>query len=371
MAADDSQIGEAMLVERLTLVGRKLRRPLRLLEVAGTRAMRSVHRAVNGSLPTQISVLSCLSCPAAVSDTSEITQLTRLANEPGVVVCGLDDILQMPDRQGQRLIDLRNSGEKVRLVESPLEVIDLASGDPSRQYVLAAFGFESITPHTAVAVLEAHVRQLPNFSVYVGHRLVIPALLNVLALPDIKIDGILCNDALPVILGINCFRRVVSRFAIPCATGGYQEHAVLETLVVLAELAAKREAKLANLCPKAITDWGNRRAQNLIHAVFTNGDAHWRGLGLIPHSGQVLRRQFRGFDAKIRFSIPPAVMDEQTACQCDKVLTARIRPGTCALYATACSPDAPAGPCMASSDGACNTWYRLQSPEARPATLRL
>ena len=375
MAPGDIPLGDlpqhsTTLVHRLMQVGKKLRRPLRLLEVAGSHTLRSIHLGVNGSMPSQISVFSCLSCPAAVSDISEIAQLNQLTNKSGVVVCGFSDILHMPDHHGQRLVDAQLAGAPVKAVDSPLEVIDLAAADPSTQYVFAAFGFESTTPHTAVAVLEAHVRQLSNFSIFVGHRLVIPALLNVLALPDIKIDGILCNDALPVILGINSFRRVVSRYSIPCVVGGYQDQEVLETLVALAELAQKREGKLVNLSPKAITDWGNRRAQNLIHAVFTNADAHWRGLGVVPHSGQILRRQFRSFDAKIRFAIPPVVVDEPTACQCAQVLTARLRPGECSLFASSCSPDAPAGPCMASTDGACNTLYRLQNSASRPAMQR-
>lgn len=354
---------ESQLLARLSQVGKKLRRPLRLLEVAGTRALRAANLSVNGSMPGQISVLSCLSCPAAVSDMSEISQLTQLTKKSGIVICGYKDILNIPDHAGSSLAHHEKNGASVRAVESPLEAIDLAAAHPETQYVFAAFGFESTTPHTAVAVLEAHVRQLSNFSIFVGHRLVIPALLTVLGSADSKIDGILCNDALPVILGINSFRRVVSRYSIPCVVGGSEPGAVLETLVTLAELAAKREAKLVNLSPKAITDWGNRRAQNLIHAVFTNSDASWRGLGTIPHSGQILRRQFRGYDARVRFNLPPVVVDESSACKCGEVLTARSRPGECALFASSCSPDSPAGPCMASNDGACNAVYRLQNGE--------
>jgi hydrogenase expression/formation protein HypD len=365
MAPFAGETGSTHLLQRLAQVGKKLRRPLRLLEVAGTRALRATNLSVNGSMPGQLSVLSCLSCPAAVSDMSEIAQLAQLMDRPNVVICGYEDILNIPGCRGLSLQNSKKSPGCVLSVNSPLEVIDLAAANPQTQYVFAAFGFESTTPHTAVAILEAHVRQLSNFSIFVGHRLVIPALLSVLGNSDTKIDGILCNDALPVILGINSFRRVVSRFSIPCVVGGFEEGAVLETIVTLAELAAKREGKLVNLSPKAITDWGNRRAQNLIHAVFTNSDAAWRGLGTIPHSGQILRRQFRGYDARVRFALQPVVVDDMSACQCGNVLSARSRPGECALFASACSPDSPAGPCMASEDGACNVWYRVQNEKRR------
>jgi len=352
-------------------VGKKLRRPLRLLEVAGTRAMRATRLSVNGSMPSQITVLSCLSCPAAVSDSAEISQLIQLTTKPGVVICAYPDVLCIPDHQGKTLLSAQRDGALVQPVESALQVIDLAASNPSMQYVFAAFGFESSTPHTAVAVLEAHVRQLTNFSVFLAHRLVVPALLTILSRSDAKIDGILCNDALPIILGINSFRRVVSRYSIPCVVGGYENPEVLETFVTLAELAAKRDARLVNLFPKAITDWGNRRAQNLIHAVFTNSDATWRGLGVIPHSGQTLRRQFRNFDARIRFNVQPVQIDDCSACKCGDVLTARKRPGECALFASPCSPESPAGPCMASSDGACNVWYRLATDASRPSNLQI
>jgi hydrogenase expression/formation protein HypD len=302
---------------------------------------------------------------------SDIGQLTKLAGKPEVTIGAYPHVMRIPDHAGQSLELARQKGANVITVNSALEVVDLAAANPSMQYVFAAFGFESITPHTAVAVLEAHLKGLKNFSVFVAHRLIVPALLAVLQQAEPKIDGILCNDSLPVILGVNSFRRVVSRFSIPCVVGGFEDAQVLETLATLAELAAKRDARLVNHFPEAITDWGNRRAQNLIHAVFTNCDTTWRGLGMIAHSGQVLRRQFRDFDARLRFSLPAAFPEAPSPCRCGDVLMAKCKPGECSLFSSACTPDAPAGPCMASTDGACHVWYMLQNDPNKRIHLQL
>jgi len=41
-----------------------------------------------------------------------------------------------------------------------------------------------------------------------------------------------------------------------------------------------------------------------------------------------------------------------------EVLRGEIKPNTCKLFATACRPEHPLGPCMVSGEGACAAYHR-------------
>ena len=99
-------------------------------------------------------------------------------------------------------------------------------------------------------------------------------------------------------------------------------------------------------------------AQNLMHRVFSTGDVRWRGLNVIPRSGMVLRPAFELFDARKRFGIVPIEPPEPKGCRCGDVITARCLPADCALFGTACTPVHPIGPCMVSSEGTCQAWFK-------------
>ena len=46
------------------------------------------------------------------------------------------------------------------------------------------------------------------------------------------------------------------------------------------------------------------------------------------------------------------------ACRCGDVLRGVMDPSECPLFATACSPEHPIGPCMVSSEGSCAAFYK-------------
>ena len=92
--------------------------------------------------------------------------------------------------------------------------------------------------------------------------------------------------------------------------------------------------------------------------MFETCTVAWRGLGEIPGSGYRLRPEYASFDAVARFApqVEPTV--EPRGCRCGDVLRAHLAPGDCPLFATACSPENPIGPCMVSSEGSCAAYYR-------------
>jgi len=92
--------------------------------------------------------------------------------------------------------------------------------------------------------------------------------------------------------------------------------------------------------------------------VFEPVHSQWRGLGELPGSGLGLRSGFAHLDASQRFAPEVEPPREIPGCRCGEVLVGAIRPSECGLFGKACTPAAPAGPCMVSSEGSCAAHYR-------------
>jgi hydrogenase expression/formation protein HypD len=105
---------------------------------------------------------------------------------------------------------------------------------------------------------------------------------------------------------------------------------------------------------RRVVSWeGNRRAQAILAQVFVPCDAAWRGIGVIPGSGLEIAPAFAPFDAAR--ALPMAVEEprEHAGCRCGEILQGKITPFDCPLFATVCTPEAPVGACMVSSEGTC------------------
>ena len=110
-----------------------------------------------------------------------------------------------------------------------------------------------------------------------------------------------------------------------------------------------------NLYPSVVTAEGNRQAQELVSYYFEPCDASWRGMGSVPGSGLMLRKEYARFDAG------SAGLDEDNAenpdCRCAKVLTGALSPLGCPLFGKACTPQTPQGACMVSLEGSCYHYF--------------
>jgi hydrogenase expression/formation protein HypD len=109
---------------------------------------------------------------------------------------------------------------------------------------------------------------------------------------------------------------------------------------------------------RAVRPEGNLLAQALLREVFVPSDGLWRGLGNIPGSGYALAPRFRKFDAARKFDLKVPKARENPACRCGEVLRGIRTPAQCALFASACTPETPFGPCMVSTEGTCAAWYK-------------
>jgi hydrogenase expression/formation protein HypD len=89
-------------------------------------------------------------------------------------------------------------------------------------------------------------------------------------------------------------------------------------------------------------------------------DALWRGIGVIPGSGLVLREKYRHLDAQAVFGLRIDTDAMPAGCSCGSVLRGIMAPDQCPLFGEACTPQTPVGPCMVSSEGSCAAYYRYE-----------
>jgi hydrogenase expression/formation protein HypD len=247
--------------------------------------------------------------------------------------------------------------------------VNYAEQHPDREVVFLAVGFETTAPATAAAVLDAQRRGLENFTVLAGHKLVIPAMATLLAAGDVPIDGFLCPGHVSVVIGVRAYQPVVDVHRKPCVVAGFEPENMLLGILHLVQQIARGEAKLENVYTVAVNDEGNAVARQWMDKVLEPADTVWRAMGTIAESGLELRAPYRQYDARHRFDLEMGPDYDPPGCRCGEVIQGKLDPTECSLFGTSCTPTAPVGPCMVSSEGTCAAWYKYGRPKplaARP-----
>jgi hydrogenase expression/formation protein HypD len=139
---------------------------------------------------------------------------------------------------------------------------------------------------------------------------------------------------------------------------GFEPADVMQGIEMLLTQVVAGESRVEIQYRRAVCWEGNPKAQAIIERVFTPSDAVWRGLGVLPGSGLRIRDELSGFDAEQVLSLPATHGTENMACRCGEVLKGKLTPFDCPLFGSACTPEAPVGACMVSSEGTCAAAYK-------------
>ena len=357
------------LTDELHACAERLDRPASFMEVCGTHTVNACRSGVHSLMPASIRLISGPGCPVCVTAQRYIDALIALGRRDDVTLTTYGDMMRVAGAGGSLEL-ARSEGADVRIVTSTMEAIEIARREPARQVVFAAVGFETTAPATAAAVLAAKRRQLGNFTVLPCHKLVIPAMMTLLADPDVCIDGFLCPGHVSVIIGASAYRPVVEQHARPCVVTGFEALQIMEGILHLARQLAAGQARLENLYPQVVKDEGNPRARALIDEVFVPGDSAWRAIGMMKDSGLDLRDEFADLDAFRRFDITLGPDHDPPGCRCGEVITGKCAPADCPLFGDVCTPIYPVGPCMVSSEGSCQAWFKYRRRELKRAAGR-
>lgn len=333
--------------------------PIRLMEICGTHTMAIARSGLKSILPDNVQLLSGPGCPVCVTPSNMIDMVLDLSQKPGVLITSYGDLLRVPgSRQGDSLLKRRAAGGNVESVYSPLDAVRIAESHPETEVVFLGVGFETTAPGTAACVLEAAARGVENFSVLSLLKRTEPAIRALIEADDFAVDGFLCPGHVAAIIGADGFSFLPEDYRLPGVVSGFEPADLLSSVLMLAEMLARRQPCLKNEYTRLVRQKGNAAALSLTEKVFCPAPSDWRGLGHIDMSGYALRPEYAKWDAAAKFSLVPKPDRSPSGCRCAQVIRGVLRPSECPLFRKVCSPDNPAGPCMVSGEGACAAAYQ-------------
>ena len=255
---------------------------------------------------------------------------------------------------------IRAEGARVEVCYSPMKAIELAKENPDKDVIFLAIGFET-TAAPVVSLVDFAIKQnVENISLLSAFKLVPPALEALVSDPELNVDAFLCPAHVSAVIGAQAYEPFVEKHKIPCVIASFEPVDIIYGIQKILEQIVNNAAFVDNQYKRVVKHDGNPAAQKILDTYLEVADVAWRGIGVIPASGMKLRPEFSKYDAEERFGIKIKIGTPDKRCQCGDVLKGKIKPDQCAMFAKACTPLNPIGPCMVSSEGACAAWYKYR-----------
>ncbi|MEW5770249.1 MAG: hydrogenase formation protein HypD [Pseudomonadota bacterium] len=315
-------------------------------------------------LPANVRMVHGPGCPVCVLPIGRIDQVIRLATQRNVIVCTYADTLRVPASDNLSLMRAKARGGDIRMVYSVADALKVARDNPGREVMFFAIGFETTTPPTAVAILQARAEGLKNFSALCCHVLTPPAMRHLLDAPPIPgtpaedLAGFVGPAHVSTVIGSRPYEFVAADYGKPVVIAGFEPLDVMQAILMLIRQVNQGRAEVENEFTRAVTREGNLKAQGLVNEVLELRESfEWRGLGQVPFSALRIRDAYGEFDAERRFDMPYQAVADNKACECGAILRGEKRPVDCKIFGTVCTPENPVGSCMVSSEGACAAHY--------------
>jgi hydrogenase expression/formation protein HypD len=337
-------------------IRRTVTRPWTIMEVCGGQTHTIVKYGIDEVLPRGVELVHGPGCPVCVTSLEMIDKAHAIASRPNVTFCSFGDMLRVPGSRGD-LLQVKSQGGDVRVVYSPLDAVNLAAADPSRQVVFFAIGFETTAPPNAMAVWLARKRRLTNFSVLVAHVLVPPTITAILQAPGNRVQAFLGPGHVCTVMGTTEYDPIAHRYHVPIVVTGFEPLDLLEGVLRTVQQLEAGRAEVENQYGRAVRRQGNPQSRRLMDDVFEVCDRKWRGVGLIPKSGYKLRHEYREHDAERRFEVDAIETQESSLCISGQILKGLKKPHDCPAFGKECTPLTPLGATMVSSEGACAAYH--------------
>lgn len=330
-------------------------RPVKLMEVCGTHTAAIFKSGIRSLISDKIRLISGPGCPVCVTPTAYIDKCIEYASKENHVLLTFGDMMKVPGSRGSLSEAKGNGNVNINIMYSPFEALEKAAENPHITYVVAAVGFETTAPAYAMMVKAAKEKGISNIKLVTALKTAIPALEWICENQE-DVDGFICPGHVSVITGSNVYIPLAEKYRKPFVVAGFEAEHILAAIYRIMKQLESGENAAENLYRNAVKEDGNRKAIDVINAVFEEGPAMWRGLGVIEDSGLYLNDEFSLYDGGSRALYED--MELPAECRCGDVIVGRINPDQCPMFGKKCSPMDPFGPCMVSSEGSCGIWYR-------------
>jgi hydrogenase expression/formation protein HypD len=330
--------------------------PVKFMHVCGTHEQSIVQHGLRSLLPQHVEIIAGPGCPVCITPQSDIDTVVFLAKK-GMTITTFGDMYRVPSTES--LSDAKSRGADIRIIYSITNALEIARKNPDKQVVHFGIGFETTAPTTALAIQD----EPENFSVLCSHRLIPPALLFLLGLGEINIQGFIDPGHVSAIIGTRPYDIISTTFHVPQVVAGFEAGDILTSILMLLEQLRDQRHEVENQYTRVVKPQGNMVAQKVMEDTFEIVDADWRALPTIPHSGYEIKKKYEESDARKKFEDELTDFEpeshEPKGCRCGEVLRGLVYPEECPLFKNVCTPTNPVGPCMVSREGSCNIKYRF------------
>ena len=342
-------------------------RPLRLMEFCGGHTHAILRFGIPDLLPPTVELRSGPGCPVCVTSATDLDHAIALAQVSDAILATFGDMIRVPgspppfappQQGGRNLAQAKAEGANVRVIYSPLDALKIARQNPEHPVIFLGVGFETTAPMVASAVLRAKAEGIENFFVFSTHKMTPPATRAILDSGAVALDGVIGPGHVTTIIGSEAWRFLPEEYNMPCAVAGFEPLDILRAVLALVEMAEGEHPRVDNAYARSVRREGNVAARQALERVFEVAPVEWRGLGTVPTSGLRLRDKYSRFDAAEVFPVEVEPAHEPPGCRCGDILRGVLPPTDCPLFAQACTPQHPIGPCMVSAEGACAAYYR-------------
>ena len=343
-------------------------RPIQIMEVCGGHTHSIFRYGIEGMLPKSIELVHGPGCPVCVLPMGRVDDCVAIAELPGVIFTTFGDAMRVPGSK-KSLLQAKADGADVRMVYSPMDALGLARGNPGREVVFFAIGFETTMPSTALTVLQAERDGVENFSVFCNHITIVPTIKAILDSPDLQLDGFLGPGHVSMVIGTAPYEFIARFYRKPMVIAGFEPLDVLQSIWMVLKQIKENRCEIENQYARIVPNAGNAAALRAVGRVYELREFfEWRGLGSIDHSGVKMRDAYAHFDAERRFAVPNVKIADPKSCQCGEVLKGVLKPWQCKVFGSACTPETPLGALMVSSEGACAAYYQYGGVKRRSET---
>lgn len=351
-------------------------RDYHLMEFCGGHTHAIFRYGVQDLMPANVHFVHGPGCPVCVLPVRRLDDAVELAERHQVILCTYGDMMRVPGTKQRSLIRAKADGADIRMIYSTQDALRIARENPDRQVVFFAIGFETTTPPTAVALLQAHRDGLKNFSAFCNHVLTPAAIQHILQSPEVRdlgtvrIDGFLGPSHVSSVIGSDPYEFFAEEFQRPVVIAGFEPLDVMQSTLMLIRQVNEGRHEVENEYTRVVKREGNAKAQELVSDVFElRSSFEWRGLGSVPYSALKIRADYAEFDAERRFELSEKASREVKSCECPAILRGAKKPTDCKLFGTVCTPDNPMGSCMVSSEGACAAYWTYGRFRAKQTAL--
>jgi hydrogenase expression/formation protein HypD len=327
-----------------------------IMEICGSQTHTILENGIDTLLPENLILVHGPGCPVCVTPIEIIDIAYNLSLREDVILCSYGDMLRVPGTYGS-LLDAKAKGANIKMVYSSIDAIKIAISNPFKKVVFFAIGFETTTPMNAKAIEIAYEKNINNFYVLISQVRVPPAIEAILNSPYCEINGFLAPGHVCTVMGYKEYEPIAEKYKVPIVVTGFEPIDLLEGIYLLVKALEEKRYEVINQYKRSVKREGNLKAKEQIFKIFEIGDMKWRGIGVIPKSGFVLKKEYKKFDA-INLINEKYFSKENEICIGAEILQGKKKPFDCPAYKKICTPENPLGALMVSNEGACAAYYK-------------